>query len=125
MTHGEFTHILKSLGGLSPEQMQRLRRELDSKLAAAFNSGPGSIGAMRNAADELDQSVADAMRQRRRRTKSAKPATPRAENEILRQMLADGLLARLPDPSADLGDDDEPVVIEGEPLSESIIRERR
>jgi hypothetical protein len=34
MTHSEFTQILKSLGGLSPEQMQQLRRELDSKLAA-------------------------------------------------------------------------------------------
>jgi hypothetical protein len=57
MTRSEFTHILKSLGGLSPQQMQRLRRELDSKLAATSNPGPGSIGAMPDATDELDQAA--------------------------------------------------------------------
>ena len=48
--------------------------------------------------------------------------------EIHQQMLASGLISQLPDPSQDIDDDDPddlPVPIEGEPLSETIIRERR
>jgi Arc/MetJ-type ribon-helix-helix transcriptional regulator len=61
------------------------------------------------------------------RTKPTRPKKqPRTEAEMLQQMLADGLITRLPDRDADVDDeDDEPVVIEGEPLSETIIRERR
>lgn len=33
MSHREFNHLLNSLGSLSPEQLAKLRRELDSKLA--------------------------------------------------------------------------------------------
>ena len=43
-------------------------------------------------------------------------------------MMARGLIIRLPDPSLDIDDDDpddQPVPIKGEPLSETIIRERR
>jgi hypothetical protein len=43
-------------------------------------------------------------------------------------MMARGLIRRLPDPSLDIDDDDpddQPVPIKGEPLSETIIRERR
>jgi hypothetical protein len=41
-------------------------------------------------------------------------------------MLASGFLTRLPDPARDLDDEDvPPVVIGGEPLSETILRERR
>jgi hypothetical protein len=42
-------------------------------------------------------------------------------------MMARGLITRLPDPAQDLDDDpdDLPVPIKGEPLSETIIRERR
>jgi hypothetical protein len=32
MTHHEFTHIVESLNGLSPDQLQQLRDELDGKL---------------------------------------------------------------------------------------------
>jgi len=32
MTHREFNHILRSLKGLSPEQFERLRRELNAEL---------------------------------------------------------------------------------------------
>jgi hypothetical protein len=31
MSHREFNHLLNSLGSLSPEQLAKLRRELDSK----------------------------------------------------------------------------------------------
>ena len=58
--------------------------------------------------------------------KRAKTAKAQTEDEVLRQMLADGLITQLPNRNADVDDeDDEPVVIEGEPLSETIIRERR
>jgi len=46
--------------------------------------------------------------------------------ELHRQMLADGLLSQLPNAAEDIDDeDDAPKEIEGEPLSETIIRERR
>ncbi len=69
MTDCEFTHLLNSLGGLSPEQMRQLRRELDSKLGAAASEQPagsdlGSIGAMREDAEFLDEIVAGAMKAR-------------------------------------------------------------
>jgi len=69
MSHSEFTHILNSLGGLSPEQMRQLRRALDGKLATKAAKPPagndlGSIGAMREDADFLDEIVADAMKAR-------------------------------------------------------------
>jgi hypothetical protein len=54
-----------------------------------------------------------------------KPLTP---EDVDRQMLARGLFSRLPDPAEDVDDDDEddlPVPVEGEPVSETIIRERR
>jgi hypothetical protein len=71
MTHNEFNHIVESLTALSPEQMRQLRRQLDTKLAMAGkqSTGPsqGSLGAMQDAADELDQIVEQAMRNREER----------------------------------------------------------
>ena len=71
MTQDEFAHLVESLGMLSPEQMRQLRRELDNKLAVAVrpSAGPprGSLGAMRDAADELDAIVEQAMRNRQER----------------------------------------------------------
>ena len=64
--------------------------------------------------------------------KRAKPVRPQKKplsiEELHRQMMARGLITRLPDPDLDIDDDDpddQPVLIEGEPLSETIIRERR
>jgi hypothetical protein len=57
-----------------------------------------------------------------------KPRKPLSIAEIHQQMLASGLITRLPDPALDIDDDDPddaPVVIKGESLSETIIRERR
>ncbi len=45
-----------------------------------------------------------------------------------RRLIAAGLVVQLPDPAQDIDDDDpedQPIEIEGEPLSETIIRERR
>lgn len=67
----DFNQIIESLGALSPEEMKRLRRELDHRLAATLKSTielpQGSLGAMRDADDELDQIVEQAMRNRRER----------------------------------------------------------
>jgi hypothetical protein len=68
MTHSEFNHILNSLNGLSPEQMQRLRRELEGKMTPASNlSRPDAdplLGSMSDHAELMDQIVEDAMRHR-------------------------------------------------------------
>jgi len=69
MSQTEFNHLLTSLDALSPEQLATLRRELDGKLAAAATkqtagSDLGSIGAMREDADFLDEIVERAMKAR-------------------------------------------------------------
>jgi Arc/MetJ-type ribon-helix-helix transcriptional regulator len=52
--------------------------------------------------------------------------TPMTEQELKRHMLNIGLMTQLPDIDADYDDpDDQPIDIEGEPLSETVIRERR
>jgi putative addiction module CopG family antidote len=48
------------------------------------------------------------------------------EAEIRQRMLEMGLMSQLPDTDADFDDpDDQPITIKGEPVSETIIRERR
>jgi hypothetical protein len=50
------------------------------------------------------------------------------EAEFDQHLLRIGLISSLPDPALDIDDDDpddQPVTIKGEPLSETIIRERR
>jgi Arc/MetJ-type ribon-helix-helix transcriptional regulator len=53
------------------------------------------------------------------------PKGPLTEEQLLQYMYEVGKITQLPDRSADLDDDDDPIEIEGEPLSETIIRERR
>lgn len=69
-----------------------------------------------------------------KKTKDVKPSkkTPTQQllsrQQVLERMMASGLITRLPNPAEDIDDDDPedaPVVIKGEPLSETIIRERR
>ena len=112
MTHSDFNHLLSSLKALSPEQMRRLRQQIDSELAQP-------------------KKPAQAARKGAKRTK---PATRQAKKKSLtrdefnQRLMAAGLITRLPDPSLDIDDDDpddQPVTIKGEPLSETIIRERR
>jgi Arc/MetJ-type ribon-helix-helix transcriptional regulator len=51
---------------------------------------------------------------------------PVTEADLHKHMLEIGLLSRLPDTAADFDDpDDQPITIEGELLSETVIRERR
>jgi Arc/MetJ-type ribon-helix-helix transcriptional regulator len=61
-----------------------------------------------------------------KRTKATPPKKKMTEAEFDQHLLKIGLLSQLPDTTADYDDpDDVPVKIKGEPLSETIIRERR
>jgi hypothetical protein len=69
MTHNEFDQ-LRHTAALPPEQMRRLRDELDRKLSAspAVGGDPDAdplLGLWRDYADETDEIVADAYRKRR------------------------------------------------------------
>lgn len=68
MSKNEFNHILNSIATLSPEQMQRLYRELESKMLAATNVARPTddplLGSMADHAELMDQIVEDAMRHR-------------------------------------------------------------
>jgi hypothetical protein len=108
MTLGDFNHLLSNIGALSPGQMRQLRQQLDSELARPQQPPARTPGT------------------------AARPAAPRKKpltaDELNRRLLAEGRLASLPDPALDIDDDDpddQPIAIEGEPLSETIIRERR
>ncbi len=61
-----------------------------------------------------------------KRHKDAPPKKKMTEAEFDQHLLKIGLMSQLPDTAADFDDpDDQPVTIKGEPLSETIIRERR
>jgi len=68
MSRNEFDHLLNSIATLSPEQMQRLYRELGSKMATAPTvarpSADPLLGSMSDHAELMDQIVEDAMRHR-------------------------------------------------------------
>ena len=40
MSHAEFVHLLSSIDALSPDQMRRLCRELETRIAAVAQSAP-------------------------------------------------------------------------------------
>ncbi len=110
MTHNDFNHLLSSLKALSPEQARRLRQQLDNQLAQP---------------PKLKSTVPVKVR---KRTKAARSKKQMTETEFDRHLLKIGLVSSLPDPALDIDDDDPndaPVTIKGEPLSETIIRERR
>ena len=55
-----------------------------------------------------------------------KPSEEELERKVLERLLAKGLISEIVEPMTDEEDDEfEPIEIEGEPLSEMIIRERR
>ncbi len=68
MSHAEFVHLLSRVDALSPEQMRQLSRMLDAKIAESekrsAGHGQGSLGAMRDAAEELDEAVEQAIQLR-------------------------------------------------------------
>ncbi len=48
-----------------------------------------------------------------------------SEEEFLQKLLANGFISEIPEGMTDEEDDFEPLEFEGEPISETIIRERR
>jgi Arc/MetJ-type ribon-helix-helix transcriptional regulator len=73
-----------------------------------------------------DDAIAEAWRSYLQQRRQTPPAKETRLDELHRQMLADGLLTQLPNAADDIDDEqEEPVELEGEPLSETIIRERR
>ena len=72
----------------------------------------------------VDDAMAEAARLLLRQNKPVKK--PMTEAELHQHMLDIGLMTSLPDREADYDDpDDQPVEILGEPLSETVFRERR
>ncbi|MDR3639559.1 MAG: hypothetical protein P4L84_37505 [Isosphaeraceae bacterium] len=75
-----------------------------------------------------DEAIAEAVRLLRERDQSPASAVARpvTEEEFRRHLLKIGLMSQVPEGGDGAEDaDDEPIVIEGEPLSETVIRERR
>jgi hypothetical protein len=110
MTQTEFNHLLSQIKALPPEQMRQLRQQLDKQLA------------------QPKKPTAQPSGKSAKRTKAApKPAEkPMTRAEFDQYLLDIGLLSQLPDTQADFDDpEDQLVEIKGEPLSETIIRERR
>ena len=84
-----------------------------------------------DALDRLRQTLPNPARASDKGAKRTK-GTPRqpekqlTEAEFDQHLLAIGLMSQLPNTDADFDDpDDEPTTIKGEPLSETVIRERR
>ena len=89
--------------------------EVESSIQDAVHSGHFA---------SVDDALAEAWRAFQQHRQP--PAKATLLDELHRQMLADGLLSQLPNAAADIDDEqEEPVEIDGEPLSETIIRERR
>lgn len=112
MTRADFNHLLSAVEGLSPDQMRQLRQRLDRELAVPTEP----------------DARPPAKRAKRARAVAKPPRKPLSIEEIHRQMMERGLIIRLPDPALDADDDDpddQPIAIKGEPLSETILRERR
>ncbi len=84
---------------------------------------------IRDALTSLQQTMpapAGAPRKAAKRTNPVPRKKKLAEAEFDQHLLNIGLMSQLPDTDADFDDpDDEPVSIKGEPLSETVIRERR
>ena len=113
MTRADFNHLLSTIKALSPEQLRQLRRQLDQMPEPPAKSKPPAPTPAKTA-----------------KPPKAAPAKkkPLTRDEFNRRLMAAGLITRLPDPALDIDDDDpedQPIAIEGEPLSETIIRERR
>ncbi len=112
MTQPELNQLLSQIKALPPEQMRRLRQQIDDELAKP--------------AKPLARPAAKKAKRAKAAPQPAKK--PMTRDEFNQHLLSIGLITHLPDPALDADDDDpddQPIVIEGEPLSETIIRERR
>jgi hypothetical protein len=112
MTHNDFNQLLSSIKGLTPEQARQVRQQLDRQSAPPKEPTARVPG---KAAKTSKQPRA-----------AAAPKKKMTKDEFHRHLIENGLMSQLPDTAADYDDpDDEPIPIKGEPLSETVIRERR
>ena len=110
MTRADFNQLLSSIKALSPEQARQLRRQLDRQRAQPKK--PPAKSSSKTA----------------KRTGTTPPPKKMTEAEFDQHLLKVSLISSLLDPALDIDDDDpddQPVTIKGEPLPETIIRERR
>jgi hypothetical protein len=111
MTRADFNHLLDTIKALPPEQIRQLRQQLDQQLAQPKPPTAAKSG------------------KTAKRAKRVRPADELlSADDPRRAMMENGLILSLPDPALDIDDDDPddaPVAIKGEPLSETILRERR
>jgi hypothetical protein len=100
MSHAEFARILSTLDVLSPDQVRQLAHELQSRMV-----GPPAISEPSTDLTEEE----------------------RVDQEAQRQLFDAGLISEIRPPLRDLTPyrNRKPVPIQGEPLSETVIRERR
>jgi hypothetical protein len=104
MSNNAFNQLLSSLKALSPEQVRQVRQQLDKQLTRPEK--PTAKPAKRAKPGPLKKKMTGA--------------------EFDQHLLRIGLMSQLPDTDADFDDpDDVPVDIKGEPLSETVLRERR
>lgn len=98
MPSANLARILEEVKALSPEERQELRRALESEPETPPILEVAGLRSKRELLDELD-----------------------------RRLLAAGLIRRIPPPITDFTpyQNRKPVEVEGEPLSETIIKERR
>ena len=84
---------------------------------------------IRDALTRLQQDMPGTPAPAKRSVKSAKPVKPkkpRSKDQFHRRLIEIGLMSQLPDTDADYDDpDDQLIDIKGEPLSETVVRERR
>jgi hypothetical protein len=112
MTRADFNQLLSSLKGLTPEQARQVRQHLDRQSAPPKKPAAPAPGKVPRTAKQPKA--------------TAVPKKKMTKDEFHRHLIEIGLMSRLPDTAADYDDpDDEPIPIKGEPLSETVIRERR
>jgi Arc/MetJ-type ribon-helix-helix transcriptional regulator len=81
---------------------------------------------LKQAVPEAAQKPTKSARRAKAKPTTPAPKKPMTEEEFHRHLMEIGLISQLPDTDADYDDpDDEPIPIKGEPLSETVIRERR
>jgi len=110
----------------------QLSKDLEQFVRNAVRAGRYATedDVVNDALTRLRHTMPDDVGKSGRRAKRGKPAQPQkkvlTEAELQQHMLEIGLISQLPDTDADFDDpDDQPITIKGEPLSETIIRERR
>ena len=110
----------------------RLAEDLEQIVHEAIETGlyAGEDEVIRDALTRLKPSIPPASGRSDRKDGKARPVVaaqqPVSPGELNRRLLAAGLVTELPNLSLDLDDSEEPLIeIEGEPLSETILRERR